>query len=66
VFITGTAAEVCPVNEVDDHPIGPPGPVTTRLQARFFAAVGGRDPLSATWLDYVEAAAPAPAPAPHA
>ena len=26
VFITGTAAEVCPVNEVNDHPLGPPGP----------------------------------------
>ena len=24
VFITGTAAEICPVNEVDDHPLGPP------------------------------------------
>jgi branched-chain amino acid aminotransferase len=69
VFITGTAAEVCPVNEVDDHAVGPPGPVTTRLQERFFAAVGGRDPLSAGWLDYVEAEAPAStpaAPAPHA
>jgi branched-chain amino acid aminotransferase len=70
VFITGTAAEVCPVNEVDDHPVGPPGPITTRLQDRFFAAVGGRDPRSAQWLDYVGAEAqappPAPAPAPHA
>ena len=66
VFITGTAAEVCPVNEVDDHPVGPPGPITTRLQERFFAAVGGRDPLSAQWLEYVGAEAPAPAPAPHA
>ncbi len=70
VFITGTAAEVCPVNEVDDHPVGPPGPVTTRLQDRFFAAVAGRDPLSAQWLDYVgaeaQAPAPAPQPAPHA
>ena len=26
VFITGTAAEVCPVNEVDDHELGSPGP----------------------------------------
>jgi branched-chain amino acid aminotransferase len=62
VFITGTAAEVCPVNEVDDHPVGPPGPVTTRLQERFFAAVAGRDPRSAQWLDYVGAEAQAPAP----
>jgi branched-chain amino acid aminotransferase len=56
VFITGTAAEVCPVNEVDDHALGPPGPVTRRLQERFFAATEGRDPRSAEWLDYVEAA----------
>jgi branched-chain amino acid aminotransferase len=54
VFITGTAAEVCPVNEVDDHAIGPPGPVTRRLQERFFAATEGRDPRSEGWLDYVE------------
>ena len=53
VFVTGTAAEVCPLNEVDDHPIGEPGPVTRRLQERFFAATLGRDPRSATWLDYV-------------
>jgi branched-chain amino acid aminotransferase len=58
VFITGTAAEVCPVNEVDDRELGPPGPVTRRLQERFFAAVGGRDPRSADWLDYVSAPAP--------
>jgi len=33
VFVTGTAAEVCPVREVDDHPIGAPGPVTRQLMA---------------------------------
>jgi branched-chain amino acid aminotransferase len=53
VFVTGTAAEVCPINEVDDHPIGEPGPITRRLQERFFAATLGRDPRSAEWLDYV-------------
>ncbi len=57
VFITGTAAEVCPINEVDDHPLGPPGPMTQRLQARFFAATEGRDPHSQEWLDYVVAPA---------
>jgi branched-chain amino acid aminotransferase len=54
VFITGTAAEVCPVNEVDDHALGPPGPITRRRQGRFAAATGGRDPRSTEWLDYVE------------
>jgi len=62
VFITGTAAEVCPVNEVDDHPLGPPGPITRRLQDRFFAATEGRDPHSAGWLDYVGAATPTLSP----
>ncbi len=55
VFVTGTAAEVCPVCEVDDHPVGKPGPITKRLQERFFAATLGRDPRSAEWLDYVGA-----------
>lgn len=54
VFVTGTAAEVCPINEVDDHPIGPPGPVTRTLQDRFFAIVAGKDPRSADWLYYTE------------
>jgi len=53
VFVTGTAAEVCPISEVDDHVIGTPGPITRRLQERFFAATLGRDPKSADWLDYV-------------
>ncbi len=61
VFITGTAAEVCPVREVDDHPIAAPGPITRRLQERFFAAIVGRDRRSAGWLDTVVMPAPAPA-----
>ena len=28
LFYTGTAAEVVPIREVDDHLIGEPGPVT--------------------------------------
>ncbi|MEW6581235.1 MAG: branched-chain amino acid transaminase [Actinomycetota bacterium] len=59
VFVTGTAAEICPLNEIDDHPIGPPGPVTQRLQERFFAISDGSDPSHAAWLDYVAAATPA-------
>lgn len=56
VFVTGTAAEVCPINEVDDHPIGPPGPITRQLQDRFFAIVAGKDARSADWLYYTDAA----------
>jgi len=59
VFLTGTAAEVVPVREIDDRPIGTgkPGPVTVRLQALYDVAVHGRDPRHADWLDPVEAPA---------
>lgn len=42
-FLTGTAAEVTPVREVDDRRIGSGsvGPITKRLQDRYFAAVRG-------------------------
>ena len=42
LFFTGTAAEIVPIREVDDHPIGEPGPVTRRIQERFRAIVEGR------------------------
>jgi branched-chain amino acid aminotransferase len=61
VFVTGTAAEVCPIREVDDHPIGDPGPVTKQLQELFFACTAGRHPRSEAWLDYVGSQAPASA-----
>jgi branched-chain amino acid aminotransferase len=59
VFVTGTAAEVCPVRSVDDHLIGEPGPVTQRLQHVFHEVVHGRDARWAHWLDPVTAATPA-------
>jgi branched-chain amino acid aminotransferase len=54
-FFTGTAAEVTPIREVDDRRVGTgePGPVTLRLQERFFAAVQGKDAGRQTWLAYV-------------
>jgi len=59
-FFTGTAAEVTPIREVDDRPIGSgaPGPVTLRLQKLFFDAVLGRDPRHTAWLDYYEVQGP--------
>lgn len=59
VFVTGTAAEICPLNEIDDHPLGPPGPITKRLQERFFGITEGREAAYSHWLDRVPAAAPA-------
>ncbi|HZJ29109.1 MAG TPA: branched-chain amino acid transaminase [Solirubrobacterales bacterium] len=51
VFLTGTAAELVPVREIDDHPIGEPGPVTKRLQQAFEDALYGRDSQYLRWLD---------------
>ena len=46
IFMVGTAAEVTPVREVDDRQIGSGarGPITERVQNRYFAAVRGDAP----------------------
>ena len=56
VFLTGTAAELVPVREIDDHPIGSgePGPVTRAIQSTFDDALHGRDPRYLEWLDVVK------------
>jgi branched-chain amino acid aminotransferase len=56
VFLTGTAAEVVPVREIDDHPIGrgDPGPITRELQRVYDDAIHGRDTRYAGWLDVVK------------
>jgi branched-chain amino acid aminotransferase len=56
VFLSGTAAELVPVREIDDHTIGTgePGPVTRELQRVFDDALHGRDPRYAEWLDVVQ------------
>lgn len=52
VLMTGTAAEVTPVREIDGRKIGSgePGPITRGLQDRFFAVVEGKDDARRTWL----------------
>ncbi len=54
-FFTGTAAEVTPIREVDNRTIGEgkPGPVTTRIQKRFFDVVRGSDGAHPEWLTKV-------------
>ncbi len=54
-FLTGTAAELTPIREVDDRAIGAGsrGPVTRTLQTTFFDAVRGRDRKYENWLSYV-------------
>ena len=55
VFVTGTAAELTPVREIDNRRIGSgkPGPITLALQKRFFSIVRGEDSSHASWLTRV-------------
>lgn len=55
VFVTGTAAELTPVREIDNRRIGigKPGPITLALQKRFFAIVRGEDASRESWLTRV-------------
>jgi branched-chain amino acid aminotransferase len=52
LFMSGTAAEVTPVREVDNRRIGTgePGPVTKKIQEAFFRAVKGEDAKYREWL----------------
>lgn len=55
LFMTGTAAEVTPIREVDNRPIGTgrPGPVTRRAQELYADAFTGKLDAYSDWLDYV-------------
>ncbi len=54
-FLTGTAAEVTPVREVDNRTVGTgkPGPITKKLQSEYFDVVHGKGGKYKKWLDYV-------------
>jgi branched-chain amino acid aminotransferase len=55
VFLTGTAAEITPVRDIDHRKIGrgEAGPVTRRLQEAFFSVVKGSDTKHDHWLSYI-------------
>lgn len=55
VFFTGTAAELTPIREIDNRKIGdgPSGPITRRLQLRYFDVVKGSDTSHPEWLTKV-------------
>ena len=57
VFMTGTAAEVKSVTEIDTVKIGSGkmGPITKKLQKSFSAAAAGRDKKFAEWLTPIPA-----------
>ncbi|NMF98115.1 branched-chain amino acid transaminase [Aromatoleum toluolicum] len=54
-FFTGTAAEVTPIRELDNRSIGAGkrGPITEKIQARFFDIVNGRAPEYERWLSFI-------------
>jgi len=54
VFLTGTAAELVPIREIDDHALGEPGEITRQLQSKFDDALHGRADEYLEWLDFVE------------
>lgn len=51
-FFTGTAAEVTPIRELDNRPIGTGsrGPITAQLQSLYFDAVAGKLPQHKAWV----------------
>jgi branched-chain amino acid aminotransferase len=62
IFMTGTAAELTPLREIDDHPVGAgePGPVTREVGRVFEDALHGRSERYAGWLDLVHQPAATP------
>ncbi len=62
VFLTGTAAEITPVAEIDRRKIGrgaaagKPGPISQKLQADYAAIVRGEVPKYASWLSPITGA----------
>ncbi|HET9125183.1 MAG TPA: branched-chain amino acid transaminase [Solirubrobacteraceae bacterium] len=63
VFLSGTAAELVAVSEIDDHTIGGGGrgAVTAEIQRVFEDALHGREERYAEWLDVVPMPTPSPA-----
>jgi len=55
VFLTGTAAEITPVRDIDHRKVGrgEAGPITRALQESFFAVVKGNDTKHDAWLSFV-------------
>lgn len=56
LFFTGTAAEVTPINSVDKIVVGSGerGPITEKIQKRFFDIVEGREEDKYEWLTFIK------------
>ncbi|MBI2341079.1 MAG: branched-chain-amino-acid transaminase [Deltaproteobacteria bacterium] len=55
IFLSGTAAEITPIRELDDRTIGSgkPGPITQKVQQAYFDIIRGKVKKYEEWLDYV-------------
>lgn len=55
IFLTGTAAEVTPIRELDNHQVGTgqPGSVTRKVQEIYFNTIRGKVAQYSEWLDLV-------------
>src|SRR5437867_11817909 len=55
VFFTGTAAEVTPIRSIDKIPVGAGsrGPITAKIQGKFFGVVSGACEDKHSWLTFV-------------
>jgi branched-chain amino acid aminotransferase len=53
IFVCGTAAEVTPVNSVDDRPLPCPGPMSTAVAVEYGKAVRGQVDRYKDWVDHV-------------
>ena len=55
IFLTGTAAEVTPIREVDHRTIGngKRGPITEELQSAYFDCVTGADARYDRWRTFL-------------
>ena len=53
IFMSGTAAEVTPVNSVDDRPVTCPGPITTAIMEEYGRTVRGQVDRYKEWVEHV-------------
>ena len=55
IFMSGTAAEITPVREIDNRSVGTgkPGPITQKVQSLYFDLVKGKNPHFKEWLSYL-------------
>lgn len=51
-FLSGTAAEIVPIREVDDRTIGDPGEITRKIQETYFSIVHGEVEKYQDWLEH--------------